>query len=84
MFYYINQLRTNLLFVQFKSFLESNSPDIIALYETNLDNLIDSGNLSVSGYLPYNQEKFYYSYACSSSLSERSAYFCMQHISRKL
>ena len=39
-------------FVDCKSFLESNSPDILALCETNLDDSIDSGNLSVRGYLP--------------------------------
>ena len=35
-----------------KSFLESNSPDILALCETNLDDSIDSSNFSVRGYLP--------------------------------
>ena len=35
-----------------ESFLESNSPDILALFETNLDDLDDSGNFSVTGYLP--------------------------------
>ena len=39
-------------FVDCESFLESNSPDILALCEANLDNLIDSGNLSVRGYRP--------------------------------
>ena len=39
-----------------ESFLESNSPDILALCETNLDDLIDSGNLSVRGYLPLIQK----------------------------
>ena len=34
------------------SFLESNSPDIFALFETNLDGLIASGNFFVRGYLP--------------------------------
>ena len=43
-------LRLN--FVQCKSFLESNSPGILDLYETNLDNTTDSGNFSVRGYLP--------------------------------
>ena len=38
-------LRSN--FVECESFLESNSPDILALYETNLDDSIDSGNFSV-------------------------------------
>ena len=39
-------------FVDCKSFLESNSPDILALCETNLDDSIDSGSFSVRGYLP--------------------------------
>ena len=41
-----------LSFVDCESFLESNSPDIFALCETNLDDSIDSGNLSVRGYHP--------------------------------
>ena len=43
-------LRSN--FVDFESFLESNSPDILAVCETNLDDSIDSGSFSVRGYLP--------------------------------
>ena len=39
-------------FVDRKLFLESNSSDILALCETNLDDSIDSGNFSVRGYLP--------------------------------
>ena len=39
-------------FVDCESFVESNSPDILAVYETNLDDSIDSGNFSVRGYLP--------------------------------
>ena len=39
-------------FVDCESFLESNSPAILALCETNLDDLIDSGNFSLRGYLP--------------------------------
>ena len=39
-------------FVDCESFLESNSPGILALCETNLDDSIDSGNISVVGYLP--------------------------------
>ena len=41
-----------LSFVDCESFLESNSPDIIALCETNLDGSIDFGNFFVRGYLP--------------------------------
>ena len=43
-------LRSN--FVDCESFLESNSPDILALCEINLDDSIDSGSFSVRGYLP--------------------------------
>ena len=46
----IGGLRSN--FVDCKSFLESKSPDILALCETNVDNSIDSGNFSVRGYPP--------------------------------
>ena len=46
----IRGLRSN--FVDCVSFLESNSPDILALCERNLDDSIDSGNFSVRGYLP--------------------------------
>ena len=43
-------------FVDCESFLESNSPDILALCETNLDDSIDSGNFSARGYLPLIQK----------------------------
>ena len=46
----IRGLRSN--FVDCESFLESNSPDILALCETNLDDSFDSDNFSVRGYLP--------------------------------
>ena len=46
----IRGLRSN--FVDRESFLESNSPDILALCETNLDDSIGSGNFSVRDYLP--------------------------------
>ena len=42
--------------MEFKSFLESNSPDILALCETSLGESIDSGNLSVRGCFPLIQE----------------------------
>ena len=38
-------------FVECESFLESNSPDILAICETNLDDSIDSGKFFVRGYL---------------------------------
>ena len=46
----IRGLRSN--FVDCESFLESNSPYILALCETNLDDSIDSENCSVRCYLP--------------------------------
>ena len=49
-FTYIRGLRSN--FVEYESFFESNSPDILAPCETNLDDSNDSGNFSVTGYLP--------------------------------
>ena len=39
-------------FVDCESFHESNSPDILALCETNLDDSVNSGNFSVRSYLP--------------------------------
>ena len=50
----IRGLRSN--FVDCESFLESNSPDILAVCETNLDDSTDSGNFSVRGYLPLIQK----------------------------
>ena len=40
-------------FVESESFLESISPDILAVCETNLDDSIDSGNFFVTGCLPF-------------------------------
>ena len=46
----IRGLRSN--FAECESFFESNSPDILTLYETNLDDSTDSGNFSMKVYLP--------------------------------
>ena len=46
----IQGFRSN--FVDCESLLESSSPDIFALCETNLGDSFDSGNLSVRGYIP--------------------------------
>ena len=43
-------------FVDCESFLELNSPDILVLCGTNLDDSIDFGNFSVRGYLPLIQK----------------------------
>ena len=45
----IRDLRSN--FAGCESFLESNSPDIFALCETNLDDSTDSGNFFARGHL---------------------------------
>ena len=50
----IRGLRSN--FVDCESFLESNSPEILALCLANLDDSIDSSNFSVRGYLPVIQK----------------------------
>ena len=44
-------MNISLNFVDCESFLESNSPDILALCETNLNVSIDSGKFSMRGYL---------------------------------
>ena len=58
----IRGLRSN--FVDCESFLESNSPDILALCETILDDSIYSSHFSVRGYLPLIRAD------CSCSLCE--------------
>ena len=75
----IQGLRSN--FVDCESFLESNSPDILALCETNLDDSIDSGNERLSS---FNLKGFQYSYAWSCSLCNRRTSFCTGLISRKI
>ena len=53
---YTNIWGLHLNFVDYESFLRSNSLDIPALCETNLDDSIHSGNFSVKGYLPLIQK----------------------------
>ena len=52
----ISGLRSN--FAECESFFESNSPDILALCEANLDGSVNSGNFTVRGYLPLIQKGF--------------------------
>ena len=52
----MNVCSLHLNFVECQSFLESNSPAVLAVCETNLDDSIDSGNFSVMGYLPLIQK----------------------------
>ena len=75
-FMYIWGLHSN--FVDCESFLESNSPDILTLCETNLDDSIDSGNSSVRGYLPLIRKD------SSTHMHEGRSSFCRGLISRKL
>ena len=49
---FMNIQGLHLNFVDCESLLESNSPYILALCETNLYDSIDSGNFSKRGYLP--------------------------------
>ena len=73
----IRGLRLN--FVDCESFLESNTPDILALCETSLHGSIDSGDFFVIGYL-----SLIFSYAWSHSSCKGKTSFCMGLISRKL
>ena len=71
-------------FVDCESFLESNSPDILALCETNLDDSNDSGNFSVGDYLPLIQKDCSTRTSFSTELISRKLSFCTELISRKL
>ena len=66
-----------------ESFLELNSPDILALCETNLDVSIFSDNF-FEMLSSFNPEGFQYSYAWSPSLCEGRTSFCTELISKKL
>ena len=78
----IRGLRSN--FVECESFLESNSPDILALCETNFDDSIDSGSFSVRAYLPIIQEDSLTHMHGLAVFCEGMASFCMELISTKL
>ena len=71
-------------FVDCESFLESNSPDILALCETNLVDSIDSSNFSVTGYLPLIQKVSSNHIHGLTVYVKEGASFCMGLISRKL
>ena len=62
----IRGLRSN--FLDYESFFESNSPNILALCETNLDNSNDSGNFYLGRYLPLIQKD------CSTHMHGLAAY----------
>ena len=67
----IRDLRSN--FVECKSFLDSNTPDILVLW-----------HFLCEGLSSFNWKRFYYSHAWSCSLCERRTSFCTELISRKL
>ena len=71
-------------FVECESFLESNSPDILAPCETNLDDSIDFGDFFVKVLSSFNPRGFCYSYTWSCSFCEGRAFFCTGLISRKI
>ena len=48
-------------FVDCKSFLESNSPDFLTLYEINLDDSVDFSSISVRSYFSLIRKQFCYS-----------------------
>ena len=50
----IRGFRSN--FLHCESYLETNLPDILALTETNLEDLVDSNSFIVKGYLPLIRE----------------------------
>ena len=55
---FTNICNFHLNYVEYESLLESRSPDILALCEKNLDDSIDSGNLTGKVYLPLIQKNF--------------------------
>ena len=78
----IRGLRSN--FANFESFLESNSPGILALCERDLDGLMDFQKFFCERLSSFNPNGFQYSYAWSHSLCEGRTFFCTEFISRKL
>ena len=70
-------------FVECESFFESNSPDILVLCETNLDDSVDSDNFSVRGYLPLIR-KDSITHMPGLAVYVRRTSFCKGLISRKL
>ena len=80
---FTNNWGLHLIFVECESFLESNPADILALYETNSDYSIDSGNFTVPDYLPFNVLAVYVKEGfpfAQELFPEKSSYFdfCLQ------
>ena len=71
-------------FVDCESFLESNSPDILALCETNLVGSIDSGNFFVRGYVHLIRKDFSTHMHGLTVYVKEGLPFCIGLISRKL
>ena len=71
-------------FAECKSLLESSSPDIFALWETKLDDSIDSSNFSVRFYLPLVQKDSVTHILGLAVYVKERFLFCTGLISRKL
>ena len=67
-------------FLGCESFLESNSPGILTLYETNLDDSNDCRNFSLRSYLPLIRMDFVTHNEWSCSLYEGGTAFCTEHV----
>ena len=70
-------------FMKYESFLESSSPDILALCETNLDDSIDSRNFSATGYLPLIRKDSITHIHGLAAYVKKGLPFCKGRISRK-
>ena len=61
--------------VKCESSLESDSPDILALCETNLDDSIYSGNFSVRSYIPLiRKDSITYVHALADNVKQRLSF----------
>ena len=74
----IQGLRSN--FVECESFLESNSPDIFALCETNFEDSVDIGNFPVRSYLPL-IEKYFITHMHGLAVYVKERHTFAQHLS---
>ena len=66
----------HLNFVECESFLKSNSHDILILCETSLDDSIDSGNFSMTDYLPIVQNNSITHICIALQFKRRRTSFC--------
>ena len=74
----------HLNFVECEPFLKSNSHDILILYETSLDDSIDSDNFSMTDYLPIVQNNSITHICIALQLKRRKDFLLHRLISGKL